>query len=111
MTAWYERAKPGDKIVCIIDEYGENWLPCLLAGCSFHEKGRIYTIRQIAFSKFKQHWALRLVEIVNPEMHLPPYRPGELTFGVRRFRPVVSRPSEISIFTDMLTKVGEPVDA
>ncbi len=109
MTAWYEIAKPGDKIVCIDDSsWGKNWLACATAGCLFPEKGRIYSIRVIGYSEQKQHWCLRLAEIVNPALHVPPYTPGELTFNVRRFRPLVEHKTDISIFTKLLNPTRTP---
>ncbi|MBY3162097.1 hypothetical protein HFO65_15795 [Rhizobium laguerreae] len=112
MTAWYEIAKPGDKIVCINDsDWGKNWLGCVTRGCLFPEKGRIYTIRIIGYSELKQHWCLRLAEIVNPSFEIPPYRPGELTFHVGRFRPLVEHKTDISLFKAMLNKAPEEVAA
>jgi hypothetical protein len=100
---WFLTAKPGDKIVCIDDEIrGKAWAICAAAGCRYPEKGRIYSIRHIGYSDFKGHWCLRLVEIVNPEVTAPPFRPGEPTFHARRFRPLVSRPTNISVFTALL---------
>jgi hypothetical protein len=107
--SWFLTAKAGDKIVCIEDrDRGKAWPKCSAAGCQFPEKGRIYSIRQIAYSDFKGHWCLRLVEIVNPDVTFPPFRPGEPTFHVRRFRPLVSRPTDISIFTDLLKHATQP---
>lgn len=113
MSAWYEIARPGDKIVCIDDSnWGRNWLVCVTSGCVFPEKGRIYSIRMIGYSERKKQWCLRLSEIVNPSLHVPGYLPGELTFNVRRFRPLVKRTSDISMFKAMLTPAGRiPVDA
>lgn len=113
MTAWYEVAKPGDRIVCIKDDdWGRAWIACLAAGCRYPELNRIYTIRQIGYSEFKGHWCLRLIEIENPDVTFPPFRAGEPTFHVRRFRPLVKRQSDIGAFTAMLTPAGGvPVDA
>jgi hypothetical protein len=101
--SWYRTAKPGDKIVCVDDEIRSvHWPLCAAAGCIFPEKDRIYSIRHIGYSDFKKSWQLRLAEIINPSVIVAPWRPGEPTFNVRRFRPLVSPPTDIAIFKEIL---------
>jgi hypothetical protein len=85
----------GQKVVCVDDSLSElrdvdEILPT---------KGKIYTIRAIVR---RSSLGFHLVEITNE-----PYRYrdgfGELSFKASRFRPVVERKTDISIFTAMLT--------
>lgn len=73
------------------------------------EEGRIYTIRDIGFDEFHpEEVVVRLVEI---------YRePGgdeteESGFAVDRFRPVIERKTDISIFTNILNTQRVRTDA
>jgi hypothetical protein len=61
----------------------------------------IYTIREVI--TLNGHVAVRLVEIKNPVLE---YGDGtnEMAFRASRFRPVVERKTDISIFTAMLKK-------
>lgn len=70
--------------------YGTEILPTV---------GKVYTIRELL--EIKGHPLLRLVEIRNEPMD---YRYGvfECAFNRRRFRPVVERKTDISIFKKML---------
>jgi len=69
-------------------------------------QGQIYTIRDIDI------WdgviSVRLVEIIEPVLDIWINRPPtEATWSPRRFRPVVERTTDISIFTEMLTPTSK----
>lgn len=106
--SWIHRAKPGDKVVCIRDDFLEGYAHIETRPVV----GGIYTIREIDpnYPKAKSAClvALRLVEIRNPVL---PYIEGEYeaAWNYERFRPVEPRKTDISIFTDMLKTVGKPV--
>jgi len=66
----------------------------------------VYTISHIAPPNFWGDIGLGFVEVesVRDGFHSP-------EFSARRFRPVVDRPTDISIFTRMLTDADEKVEA
>lgn len=106
---WWLTAKPGDRIVCVDDAWPADVLAAIRHySVTLPVKGKIYTVRQIGFSELKQHWALRMVEIVNDRLQVEGYEFGEPTFGVARFRPLIKRPTDIAIFTAMLA--GRPLE-
>lgn len=90
----------GQKVVCI-DAKKYNFPDEVYLEDHFEiEEGKVYTVRSVGFDEFrKQDVIVRLFEI---------YRePGgdeteESGFLARRFRPVVTRKTDISIFTDIL---------
>jgi hypothetical protein len=71
-------------------------------------KGSVYTIRRIESA---DGWcAVWLEEVVNPVLDIWLDRgPEEPAFSASRFRPIVERKTDISIFRKMLTPEG--VDA
>lgn len=93
----------GQKVVCWNADwpkasyYGEEVLP---------QKDEVYTIRELL--EIAGRTLLRVNEIRNPVMD---YNFGkyECAFHISRFRPIVERKTDISIFTKMLTPEG--VDA
>jgi hypothetical protein len=94
----------GQKVVCVNDEYNHpNWsnIPNRPVAAS------IYTVRQIIFGWYdddREHAAILLDEIKNPvEQWYGEVNPSECPFAAFRFRPVVERKTDISIFTKMLT--------
>ena len=91
----------GQKVVCV-DAKGLDW-------GNYPKEGEVYTIRE-CLSDPSNEPVIRLIEIVNNEgpnftlnVYCEPY------YRASRFRPIVSRPTSISIFTAMLgpTKVRE----
>lgn len=99
----------GQKVVCVDGEFNGY----------FHDvsilpvEGCVYTIRSIELMTAltgEQSPIIRLVEVVNAIM---PWEIGdaEIGFVPRRFRPVVERKTDISIFTAMLNKTPEQVAA
>ena len=89
----------GQKVICV-DDANQDWTP----GETDVRRGKIYTIRSV--NCFKQP-GLYLVEINNPPM-LTDSGFIERDFLQRRFRPIVERKTDISIFTRMLT--SKPVE-
>jgi hypothetical protein len=81
----------GQKVVYLggvrVGGYGDEAIP---------EKGGIYTVRD-----FANDGGIRLIEIVNPPRF---YAEGrvECSFDVSRFRPLIERTVDISIFKVML---------
>ena len=69
-------------------------------------KGAIYTVRELECDE-DEGYGLRLCEIVNRNH---PTIGTEISYYSRRFRPIVNRKTDISIFTKMLVpqKQGEP---
>jgi hypothetical protein len=97
----------GQKVICVDDTF--------TALRSFNEilpvKGTVYTVREILPEITADRGVgLRLVEIRNKKNH---YQGGflECRFVPRRFRPVCTSKTNISVFTAMLTntKIEEPV--
>jgi hypothetical protein len=91
----------GQKVVCV-DDIGDR----LNRWETLPVKGAIYTVREVFAT------SVRLYEIVN--------QPGfyrrddgfdtfdELRFMATRFRPIVSRPTSIAVFEEILRKVNAP---
>lgn len=93
----------GMKVVCIDIPWPAHAADCAAKGCRFPEPGRIYTIREIGVAKDDGKVYVRLCEIVNPRVNQRPWPAGEPRFGARRFRPLVSRKTDISVFQQMLS--------
>jgi hypothetical protein len=85
----------GQKVVCV-DDITCWGPPSEMDGLT---KGRVYTIREFARHQTAGEFGVRLVEIVRP---LRWDDIIEQPFILRRFRPVVERKTDISIFTEML---------
>lgn len=108
----------GDKVVCINNRWppGTGW-----GHEALPEVGVTYTIREILITPccldgvWGERAALRLAEIVNPaaEYQIGPspfhIAKREPAFGAHRFRPLVARKTDISIFKRMLTDASEDV--
>lgn len=97
----------GQKVACI---KRDGWVGKGRGGETFPEFGRIYTIRSI---ESVDGWAwVRLAEIVNPLHHYTRSgRPSEAQFRIDRFRPIVERKTDISVFTEILRKASKPARA
>jgi hypothetical protein len=93
----------GQKVVCIrangVDPLG------IIASLVL---GATYTIRGIECEYRPDGAGLWLEELRNPIWQWHGTRPSEASFCASRFRPVVERPTDISIFTRMLDPVREP---
>lgn len=93
---WYV----GQKVVCIV---GGKWNPNRnVKGEIFPIENTIYTIREIHQNLDKLYFTL--IEIVNPLLPYKNKAPTELIFNEHRFRPLVEKKTNISIFTEMLNK-------
>lgn len=94
MTFWV-----GQKVVCVREAPHAIWADCVYP--RFHE---VYMIRTLRVNPRTQSLNCLVVEIVNPERDAPPDGFGEPYFGIWRFRPIVERKTDISIFTKMLKR-------
>lgn len=87
----------GQKVVCVdVSYFGPN--------TSLLRKGDVYTIASVdAYEDAHGEYGVTLVEII--PQPAPGWRDG---FRASRFRPVVERKTDISIFTAMLNPTKEP---
>ena len=94
----------GQKVVCIYD----GWQSFFHPGEGKPEKGIVYTIRDVYVRDRDGSAFLRFEEIRNPLI----YRNGEAecSYAAHRFRPVVQRKTDISIFKALLTPSKEKVE-
>lgn len=87
----------GQKVVCVdASEKNGRWF------ADAPIEGRVYTI--VGFAETKRGTGLLLQEIANDEEFCGSYSPN-------RFRPIVERKTDISIFTAMLNPSHEKVRA
>lgn len=100
----------GQKVVCIGLPWPDHAWIAASFGTQFPEPGKIYTIRWVGVSERDGNAYVRLGEIINPIIVVPPWEQGEARFGARRFRPLVTRKTDISVFTALLntSKQGVP---
>lgn len=89
----------GQKIVCV-KEYGQQREAAAL-GVILPQKGSIYTVRN--FDDRGASPALRVHEILNPEVMHGCGIFTEPAFASHGFRPIIEKKTDISIFTAMLT--------
>jgi len=89
--------KPGDKVVCVDDSTrpGTIWYG------DAPEVGKIYTIKRVFFDVADSP-VLSFLEIERSYRSKAEHG-DNIGYGVRRFRPVQTKKTDISIFTDMLT--------
>ena len=86
----------GQKIVCIRD--WENPIP---PACHFPVKGNVYTVRELLMEGAEP--SLRVFELRNPAVfYTNMVQPVEPAFVRWAFRPVATRPTDISIFKEIL---------
>lgn len=71
-------------------------------------QGRVYTVRGI--SAWQWNCGFSGVGLYLEEIHRPPTPQGEAPWGCWRFRPVVERKTDISIFKALLTPSKEKVE-
>lgn len=95
----------GQKVVCV----RKAKYPNSLHGDEITVKvGVVYTIRELYAIPENGHLGLRFLEIRNePRQYLNAFM--ECGFYANRFRPLVERKTDISIFTRMLTPSKEKV--
>ncbi|MGV2110129.1 hypothetical protein ACQZ46_02500 [Agrobacterium salinitolerans] len=98
----------GQKVVCV-DGSAPSREQKLRLGSRYPDEGKIYTIRECLI------WggspAVRLEEIVNPLLNFAFDGFSEQAFSPARFRPVIQRKTDISIFKAMLNPSKEQVSA
>lgn len=97
----------GQKVVCIdnVPRAAPPWIN-YIGGMDGLTKGRIYTVREVGLISFIDGYSpcIRVAEIVRPTDDGP--------YLACRFRPVVERKTDISVFTRMLLEVSnECVDS
>lgn len=92
----------GQKVVCVDDS------PNPTLGASRLTKGQIYVIRALSYGYDDTHFC---VHVHGVHGGLRPRGRGERGFYPRRFRPVVERKTDISIFIEILDRetVRDPV--
>jgi hypothetical protein len=83
----------GQKVICVNDvEYPHAYG---LPGMDGLTKGHVYTVREVGLSSWVDgRPAVRLAEIVRPHDDVP--------FWAHRFRPLVERKTDISVFKKLL---------
>lgn len=96
----------GQKVVIAFPYDDQTKFAAALCGETLPDAGFIYTVREIEPPDHTGVVFIRVFEIVNPAGH----EFGECAFNSQRFRPVVDRKTDISIFQAMLTtqKIGVP---
>jgi hypothetical protein len=87
----------GQKVVCVDDTpYPDGYNKL------YPVKGSIYTIRGFHTESHIDDVGIYLEEVVNPPIEWSDSTACEWPFASYRFRPVVERSTDISIFTEML---------
>jgi hypothetical protein len=97
----------GQKVVCVRTAGWEKYIDITLP-----KEDAVYTIRGIDVNRTDNDdpVGLWLEEIVNPpRMYTAGFQ--EASFGHWRFRPIVQRKTDISIFTELLNKQPSLIDA
>jgi len=95
----------GQKVVCV-DASKRGTLGSVNYDRPQLTKGAVYTIREL--DGCDGYHAVRLVEIVEPILDIWIDRgPSEPAWYSGRFRPIVERKTDISIFKAMLTPAGK----
>jgi hypothetical protein len=112
MALWHERGNPimtfhvGQKVVCVDDSW--EHVPGESDGLDGLKKGSIYTVRKAGLTGWDGRGpCLCIVEIVR--RHISP-KCDDAPYWERRFRPLVERETDISVFTAMLKPKLERVD-
>jgi hypothetical protein len=98
----------GQKVVCVNDNFELGFANQI----NIPEKGVVYTVRDIELATGvagQKAIIVRLEEVVNPVLDWDNGR-MEVGFFPSRFRPLITRKTDISVFTAMLTgqKVSVP---
>lgn len=96
----------GQKVVCVDDAIHDEWKApgfVYVGGLDGLKKGEIYTVRAVEFDSIEVAESLVLEEIVRPTL----YTLDRDGFRASRFRPVVERKTDISIFTDILDRANK----
>ncbi|NTA27435.1 hypothetical protein [Allorhizobium ampelinum] len=106
----------GQKVVLVDDSTHSS--PSSLAriegekrGVKYPIKGKVYTVRKTVVISNTEELAILLVEIDNGEASVRFGFKNEAAFLASRFRPVVERKTDISIFKALLNTTPEKVTA
>ena len=94
----------GQKVVCVDDSLPPNDMNMARElGIELPMRGSIYTVREIVTDFVPGRNHLRLNEIPNPVIEeWEDEKAAEPAFSFWRFRPLIERKTDISIFTAML---------
>lgn len=105
----------GQKVVCVDDSGPIDGDPRKVPGGDYVpnmiRRGAIYTVRTVGFYPRWGEQGIRLHEVVNP---IREYIGGnsEVCFAAHRFRPLIERKTDISVFTALLNntpaKIKQP---
>lgn len=101
----------GMKVVCVDDEATEKYTPYSVrasAGMDGLQRNRVYTIREIG--RWRGALVVWLAEIVRP-IAAGEEKYGEPGYAAARFRPTLTRKTDISIFKAMLSDTKQKVPA
>lgn len=98
----------GQKVVCVD---GSEHSSCECSGAVMPVAGKIYTIREIRINPRSGIANFHLHEIHNDLVLSEVDGLGEPYFSSTRFRPIIERKTDISIFTAMLNPSQVAVDA
>lgn len=97
----------GQRVVCVdVSACPEGSVPwkIITNGLDGLTEGRVYTIRAIGgFAGRDQVW---LYEIIRPLVGSIGKKYGECGYRPSRFRPVVERKTDISVFTEILRRAS-----
>jgi hypothetical protein len=96
----------GQKVVCV---NAGNLFPYYADSPIELVEGKIYTVRWVGPSPHPFNRgvpSVRLNEIIRRDEPLTPQR-SDMPWQADRFRPVVERKTDISVFAEMLNKVSE----
>lgn len=107
--SWVKYAKSGDKVVCVGEDHSNPPGIELLEKITHPEIGKIYTIKKIMSGIIGGDIGVELEEMSNLMVRVKYYGAEfiakNVLFKPELFRPLQSRPTDISVFTDMLKRV------
>jgi|HubBroStandDraft_4_1064222.scaffolds.fasta_scaffold00045_66 hypothetical protein len=96
----------GQKVVCVDDSTTDAAGRASLQsrGMIWPSKGLVYVVRWVGHWHFNDGplLAVRVAEIINPVVTWADGDADELAFLASRFRPLIERKTDISIFTEIL---------
>jgi hypothetical protein len=104
----------GQKVVCVDDRCHGRYLPPGFSSVpNLHglTAGRVYTVRRVGYIAGSDVFSIWLQEIIRPTKLIFGITHDELPFAAARFRPLVERKTDISIFTAMLNSSRKKVPA
>jgi hypothetical protein len=95
----------GQKVVCVDDTAHGQYSPFRPSGKNLEglKKGAVYTIRYVGISL-----GVSVVRVNEIKRRYNNIIDGENVYASARFRPIVSRPTSIAVFEEILRKVNAP---